>query len=277
MLLLSYVYRLLNNISVVATTADCWSSHNKSYLGMSVHCLNPSTRLRQHAVLCCTRIKGRHTFDVLAEVIEATHYKFNLQDKVARTTTDNGSNFVKAFNHFGVEALQLPDVTQDDVRDLDDAGSDTEETEDEFTVEYVAIGETLDEGSNAAEHKLPTHMRCAAHSFNLIATADANKGLTAPFKSMFGKVHGKAQTLWNQQSRSTVAADIIQEELKRRLVVPNATRWNSLYDSLRFLLKLIDENKSSIQRAMIRLKLLTFSDQEIVFFARVHYGYVCRC
>lgn len=185
-----------------------------------MHWIDRSTRLRQHAILCCTRIKGRHTFDVLAEVIEAAHYKFNLQDKVARTTTDNGSNFVKAFDHFGVETLQLPDVLQDDGRDLDDDASDTDETEDEFTVQYVAIGETLEEGSTDAEHNLPTHMRCAAHSFNLVATADANKGLTAsnaPFKSMFRKMHGKAQALWNQQSRSTVAADIIQEE-------PNATR-----------------------------------------------------
>ena len=89
---------------------------------------------------------------------------------------------------------------------------------------------------------------------------------------MFGKVHGKAWALWNQQSRSTVATDIIQEELERRLVVPNASKWNSLYASLRFLLQLFDENKSSIKRAMIRLKLLTFN-QEIVFCD----GYVCRC
>ena len=76
-------------------------------------------------------------------------------------------------------------------------------------------------------------MRCAAHTFNLIATKDAEKALQdTKFRSVSRRAMGKAQALWNSQNRSTNNADIIKAELKKRLVVPNATRWNSTYDAV---------------------------------------------
>ena len=93
-------FRMLEDVPWVGTTADCWTGHHSSYLGVTVHWLDPETRERKQAVLACRRLKGSHTFDVLAHAISEIHSKFQLQDKVRRTTTDNGSNFVKAFVHF---------------------------------------------------------------------------------------------------------------------------------------------------------------------------------
>ncbi len=102
-------------------------------------------------------------------------------------------------------------------------------------MEYVSVENVL--GQQVAQLRrekeeensaniLPVHMRCAAHILNLKATADANKALEdSVFKYACKRAMAKAQALWNAPSRSTQFADIIQEELKRRLVVPNITRW----------------------------------------------------
>ena len=53
----------------------------------------------------------------------------------------------------------------------------------------------------------------------------------------------KALALWNLQNRSTQAADIIMAEVSRRLVVPNATRWNSTFDAISCLNGLLSSNR----------------------------------
>jgi len=49
---------------------------------MTVHWLEKGTRARKHAVLACDRLKGRHTYDVLAKAINNIHQHFGIQDKV---------------------------------------------------------------------------------------------------------------------------------------------------------------------------------------------------
>jgi hypothetical protein len=62
-----------------------------------------------------------------------------------------------------------------------------------------------------------------------------------------------------------VAADVIVDELKRRLVVPNSTRWNSTYDSVVVLNKLLDTDRGAVHRVMTQLKVQTFTDADIGF------------
>lgn len=66
----------------MGTTADCWSANKKGYLGMTVHWLDPNTRVRKMAVLACERIMGSHTYDVLAQVMANIHSQFGIEDKV---------------------------------------------------------------------------------------------------------------------------------------------------------------------------------------------------
>jgi hypothetical protein len=206
-----------------------------------------------------------------------THYKFHLQTKVTRTTTDNGSNFVKAFVQFGSEADVLPvipepnhddsdeDIDQNDNnQDIDNIDVASEAVSSD-QVEFISLSAALDDLSNQG-HNLPVHMRCAAHTFNLVASVDVDKALdSGPFKTAYRKVMVKAQALWNLQGRSTVAADTIVDELKRRLVVPNSTRWNSMYDSVVVLNKLLDTDRGAIHRVMTQLKLQNFTDADVGF------------
>ncbi len=92
---------------------------------------------------------------------------------------------------------------------------------------------------------LTVHMRCAAQTLNLVATADAEKALQDdPFNNTSTTTMRKARQLWNSQNRSIVQADLIQEELKKRLKVPNATGWNSIYDAVVDLNGFLGEEKT---------------------------------
>ena len=88
----------MDKVEYVATTTDCWSAHGRSFIGLTGHWIDPETLERKSCVLACRCLKGRHTYDVLASQLEDIHTEFQIRSKVSKTTTDNGSNFVKAFS-----------------------------------------------------------------------------------------------------------------------------------------------------------------------------------
>lgn len=60
-----------------------------------------------------SRFKGAHTFDKIAEMLFEIQSSFKLKnEQVISTTTDNGSNFVKAFKEFGFTDY-VPDFSDD--------------------------------------------------------------------------------------------------------------------------------------------------------------------
>ena len=70
----------LASIDFVCATADCWSSSNRSYLGVTIHWLDESMSQKSQA-LACKRIVGSHTYDVLAEALESILLEFQVQMK----------------------------------------------------------------------------------------------------------------------------------------------------------------------------------------------------
>ena len=91
------VKELLETADGVSTTADVWTAHHHSYLGMTVHWIDRDTLKRCKAAIACARITGCHTYDVIASKIEHIHASYGFSGKVVGIITDNGSNFVKAF------------------------------------------------------------------------------------------------------------------------------------------------------------------------------------
>lgn len=259
--MISKVKKTLETVDIVSTTVDVWTAHHRSYLGMTVHWIDPHTLKRCKAAIACARMMGRHTYDLLACKIEQVHASYGLTGKVCATITDNGSNFVKAFavysDSFDSAATPLEDVE--------------EETEDDAAFENVdelltfdSEETNVDDNLTQVQYELPPHYRCAAHTLNLIASKDADKFLlsSSTSKSVYRSSFAKSSALWNKASRSTVASDTVQEVVKRKLIVPTATRWNSYYDAV---VRVTDNSLAELNELCTKLKLRCFSERELNF------------
>uniref|UniRef100_H3ALT8 HAT C-terminal dimerisation domain-containing protein n=1 Tax=Latimeria chalumnae TaxID=7897 RepID=H3ALT8_LATCH len=201
----------LADIKSVCTTADIWTAHNKSFFGMTYHWIDPTSLQWVSTALTCTRIHGKHTFDVIASLIDEIHTSFSLGDKVVRTVTDNGSNFAKAFKEYGFQ-----------------------EEEDEETAEvdhnFGLISDVIDH----QPFQLPKHQHCTAHTLNLIAAYDIHKHLscTSSPSALYHSSIAKCSALWNKASHSCKAYEVIEDNANRKQIVPCVTRWNSFYNAV---------------------------------------------
>jgi len=80
--------------------------------------------------------------------------------------------------------------------------------------------------------------------------------LTNPaYKKQSRSTFSKSTALWNKQSRSTQSADLVKQHLGVYLITPNETRWNSLYDSVVLLNKLIRNNEPKFRIIMDELAI----------------------
>ncbi|CAG5096883.1 Protein of unknown function [Cotesia congregata] len=90
----------------VCTTADVWTGGSRRFLGVTVSWIHPGSLEHKSAAIACRRFYGTHSFDAIAEQLSDIHSSFRLTAQSIRATvTDNGSNFVKDFKEFGIEAL----------------------------------------------------------------------------------------------------------------------------------------------------------------------------
>ena len=237
----------MSKVEFIATTTDCWTAHRRGFLGVTAHWLDPLTMKRCSAALACCQLEGSHTFDVLAGALNNIHTDYNIRSKVVCTTTDNGSNFVKAFKVYGHDennnAGQTREVSSSD--------------EEDDGVEIVDVGDILDE-DDGLEYQLPKHHRCACHLLNLVATVDLSvANADAVYKRLSRSTFAKCQGLWNKSSRSTQAAEIIAKNCKLQLVRPVDTRWNSLFYAVERLVRIISEQgEEAIATVCSALKIL---------------------
>lgn len=236
----------LQDVQTVCTTADIWTAHHRSFMGITCHWIEPETLDRKSAALACERIRGRHTYDVIAAKVSQIHAEFQIQGKVSATVTDNGSNFVKAFNEYG-------GCEKDDEMDSTD------------DVQFADVSAVLQEEQEEEELNffLPPHHRCAAHTLNLIATTDLDKAASQGVsRKLYRSAMSKCAAIWNKAHRSSGAADAIEEIAQMRCLVPSVTRWSSEYHAIE---KLMSLTESQLNGICDQLKLAKLHPQETMF------------
>ena len=214
----------LEKADEVCVTIDFWSKNNKAYLGETVHWYGPDLE-RYSACIAVKRVKGSHTYDVIAKEIEQINAQFRITKKAVVATTDNGSNFVKAFVELGVGS-KAP-------RDSDFSDSDSESEADPLI--YIPVGDIFYYGrsnDDDLEISLPYHIRCACHTLNLVSRVDVKKITDKKFQTIRKSVEKKLRKLCKKQNHSTKNSDMIQEKLGSLFIKENDTRWNSLYNAL---------------------------------------------
>ncbi|KAL1246567.1 hypothetical protein QQF64_034612 [Cirrhinus molitorella] len=266
------IKQAMSSIEFIATTTDCWSARRRGFIGVTAHWVDPDSLKRCSVALACRRIKGPHTFDVLGSALNDIHCEFGIEKKIVRTTTDNGSNFIKAFREYG-EQQQDENNNCASSETEEDACSDEDEQEEEgVDVDFIEVTPILME-DDGLQFQLPKHHRCACHLLNLVATVDAAKANSNDsYKRLSRSAFAKCSGLWNKTSRSSTASDIIEETCKIQLIRPNDTRWNSLFLSVERIVRIIkDEGEGALRTVCTALKLPMLSSVEISFleeFAR---------
>lgn len=66
--------------------------------------IDPQTFERKSAAIACRRFPGTHEYINIARMMEQIHLEFGLTpDKIVATVAENGKNFVKAFQSYGVQ------------------------------------------------------------------------------------------------------------------------------------------------------------------------------
>jgi KRAB domain-containing zinc finger protein len=256
----SKLIAILSNQKFVATTADCWTTYGKAYLGITVHWIDRDSLERKSACLALRRIRGHHTFDIIAKMLEEIHKEFRIEGKIVRTTTDSGSNFVKAFSVFGEKKEEYEnneiDSEEEDVINPDSAT-------DVLSVTDVFSSNMQDDG----EYTIPKHQRCGCHSLHLIASKDVDKAeIDAQYKKVSRSSFAKCQGLWNKFGRSAIVVDAVTDLFKLGLKRPNQTRWNSVFFAVQRLLDIISKHgEDKLNTLCTRLDLPKFTRNEIIF------------
>jgi len=256
-LYLSMVDNITNTLSsvlYVSTTADCWTKGKKSYIGVTCHWINSISFKRESVALACCRLQGRHTYDVIAKALYKIHTTYKIQNKIVSTTTDNGSNFVKAFNTYTNNSDSYNDSDSDD------------DNENVDLFDILNSTSALEQESDTFI-QLPPHYRCTSHTLDLIAKSDVDKiiNTNSNFKKFYRKMIGKCSAMWSKQNMSPLAAEKIHETLGVYFKTPNKTRWNCMYDALLQLKNILNAQNGldKINQVLDYCEIQRFTLQEI--------------
>lgn len=251
---ISMLTKLTSGHKFICTTADIWSCNNKSYMEMTCHFIDENTYSRSSYVLGCRRIKGSHTYDNIAEIINEITQTYKIDNsKISHTVTDNASNFGKAFKMFSSQAA-IPTLSNSangpEINWFGNGDSCSDNSDDEVEVEIITMDSILNPGSYN-EYNLPEHMTCTAHTLNLIATVDTSKISNLSYNKISTVTFKKLNSFWNLLSRSTVASDKVEEVCNCKFPIPIITRWNSMF----FAAKKVVSYKDKLVSTFDELKL----------------------
>lgn len=278
----------LQEVKYVSCTADLWSSHNRGFLGMTVHYVDVLTLDRVSHTLVCRRFEHTHTGQRIAQKIAEVLKEFGITDKVVNFVTDNAANMVKAFSLLPGMCHEMEDSEGRAIED--DTGTDTDgfvendvevlsvtelaetttrdqvqQAQDEIHSDYEDDDDNsnIDTGESAVKLLLLEHKRCANHTLNLVASVDSLKAReNVRYKRIYDGAMAKVQGLSNAVHRSTKNADIVADEIGLMFLNPTCTRWSSSYAAVQRIVQVGLEKTQACQQ---RIGLHPLSEDDMTF------------
>lgn len=254
-------------------TADIWSESRRSYMGATCHFLNEDLDRKAYAI-ACRRMRGSHTFDAVAKILNEIMEDWAIQYKTCGVVTDNATNFAKGVPFMATQQSQAPSHP---TRGAEEVADETEEDEDETQgeddegqadMEFTSLEDILANPlTNDVSDDIPEHFRCAAHTLSLIAKVDSEKAMTpgTEYYKLHRSSFGKLQAIWNKFKRSTKFADFYHERFDKVLITPVETRWNSTFDSVVRVLELFEEDPEAFCAIMVEAKTRPVTLDEVAF------------
>lgn len=234
----SQMIELFSDAKYISLTSDIWSCKHRSFMGMTAHYIDSFTFKRQMITLSCSRFSFPHTNDRIAEHLQIVCDSYGIGEKVIATTTDNASNFAKAFREFGVP---IDSHFQED--------NEMNEICDE--IEYIEM-----------DTALSMQVRCGSHTFSLVGVKDAANAQNDPkYFSHHSSAFTKLNRLWkcaNQPKAAEQIVDILKFLIRRPIV----TRWNALFDCLT---KILGIDMAKLNEVMRALDIPEFTSIDIQF------------
>ena len=229
-------------------------SHNRSFIGMTVHYINPLNVEHVSHTLLCRRFENSHTGELIAKTVAVVLKEFQIVDKMVDIVTDNAANMVKAFRI-------LPDLCQSDTETED---CDVEMLSLSDIVNPEMIGDQDDElDDSPVVDLLLQHKRCANHTLNLVAAVDTFKARdNARYKRAYDSAMSKVQSLSNAVHRSTNNANIVEEIVGLMFLNPTCTRWSSSYAAVQ---RIVDVGIEKLQACQERMGQQPLTEDDMKF------------
>nr|XP_024658474.1 uncharacterized protein LOC112434940 [Maylandia zebra] len=163
---------------------------------------------------------------MLAGALDDIHCQYKIRGKVVRTTTDSGSNFVKAFHMFGAQ-------------------NDADEAEDEADPETIDLTDHID-----------------YHEASAILDEDS-ESMNETYKRLSRASFAKCQAIWN---KTHLANEVVEDKCELQIIRPNATQWNSTYLAIERIIRIIDEKgENAIRSICEEFKVKMLSPAEVAF------------
>lgn len=216
-------------------------------------------------MIACERFRGSHDHKAVAKKLKEILARYGISKKVVAITTDNAGEFQCALSRFGHNYTEFSNITSDRDDDwiwFNDLLMGTADGDDEL--EYIRLCDLVDKNgvissmndsgtlTNPDEFiihdfevpeddmddldgvKLPSQVKCSAHTLNLLGKTDSfNALLDDEYCNIYGEVFTKLNVIWS--STSGRGSDLTKTYLDRQLLKPHKIRWNCIYDSVKFL------------------------------------------
>ena len=229
----SKIIAALEKARRVSITTDIWSSKcsTDSFIGITAHMVNPSTRKREVYRVCCRVFNSKHSGINIAKMMKRLFVEFNIEKKVFQILSDNASNMIKAVRD--LQAMEEGDELDDFDDDGDDSGvdegsdcdSEPDNIDEDDEVEVVQkLSEDLEK--EFEEHEIAfravnlERLPCTAHTMQLPINNCINKK-----KKSFGSVLRKTRKIVKKYRTSPKAKAILRRRVKHRLAGYVKTRW----------------------------------------------------